>query len=300
MQFLQRMGEEVVTVTLSTQEQVCNQTDCLLRLAERYQAQRLVGGEITANDKNYLIQVWIYDRATAQPTLTEARCNECSSEQLYDTTGRTAGQLLEAPQGGQPAGVGAIPGGAAEPAQPVAPTVAEPTCRPRYQTFARGVALGSLASLTLASWVTAFTYMGYNGKTYAQRADGNGDITLDFGWQYRLALGLSALPAVGAIAAALPWHDVLSPAHPGRELPRCREAGSGRWTFRRGLAIGSLGAMTLAGFVTSFALTGMNGHVYAYSDNGAAITYNLKTHYSVGYSLSAAALAGLGLSIALP
>ncbi len=299
MQFLQRMGEEVITVSLSSQEQVCNQTDCLLRLADRYQAKRLVGGDITPNDKNYLIQVWIFDRASQQPSMTEARCSECNSEQLYDTAARTAGQLLEG--GAAAAGASASPPAPAPAttSQPQTQTVA-PSCRGPAYSFGRGLAIGALAALTGASLATGFTFLAWNGRSYATRSDGMGDITLDYTQAYRWAIGMSAIPAAATIAAALPWHEILPPPRTAPSLPRCAEPASRRFTFRRGLAAGSLGALAVAGLASSIALTAMNGSAYAYNNDGSAVTYNLRAHYSAGYALTAVMAAGLGLSLAIP
>ncbi len=299
MQFLQRMGEEVVTVSLSSQEQVCNQTDCLLRLADRYQAKRLVGGDITPNDKNYLIQVWIFDRASQQPAMTEARCSECSSEQLYDTAARTAGQLLEGGAGALTSASPAMAAPAPAPSSPEQQTV-QPTCRGPAYSFGRGIAIGALAALTGASLATGFAFLGLNGRTYSTRSDGMGDITLDFTQAYRWSIGLSAIPAAATLAAALPWHEILAPARQAQTLPRCQESPSRRFSFRRGLAVGSLGALTVAGLASSVALTAMNGSAYAYNNDGSPVTYNLRAHYSAGYALSAVMAAGLGLSLAIP
>jgi hypothetical protein len=298
MQFLQRMGEEVVTVTLAPQEQVCNQTDCLLRLADRYGAKRLVGGEITPNDSNYRILVWIFDRVSQQPSMTEARCSDCSSDQLYDTAARTAGQLLEA---GQSPPVPAPALASSPPPASASPAVAdgERGCRSEY-TFSRGIAIGALSALTAATLSTGFAFLGLNGRSYAARTDGGPDITLDFTQHYRFSLGLSAIPAVAAVAAALPWRDILSTSRPGVSKPRCADAPQGRFGFRRGLMVGSLGALTVAGLATSIGLSAVNGSAYAYNDDASAVTYSLRAHYSAGYALSAVMAVGLGLSLAIP
>lgn len=300
MQFLQRMGEEVVTVSLSSQEQVCNQTDCLLRLADRYQAKRLIGGDITPNDKNYLIQVWIYDRASQQPSMTEARCSECNTEQLYDTAARTAGQLLEAGSGAVSMPMTPPPAPSPTSTRSTEGQGGQPSCRGPAYSFGRGLAIGALAALTGASLATGFTFLAFNGRSYGTRSDGMGDITLDFTQAYRWAIGMSALPAIGTLAAALPWHDIMAPARPTQSLPRCQEPASRRWTFRRGIAAGSLGALAVAGLASSIALTAMNGSAYAYNNDGSAVTYNLRPHYTAGYALSAVMAAGLGISLAIP
>lgn len=299
MQFLQRMGEEVVTVTLAPQEQVCNQTDCLLRLSDRYQAQRLVGGEITANDKNYRILVWIFDRVSQQPSMTEARCSDCSSDQLYDTAARTAGQLLEAGQAPATAEPTSLPSPSAAASGQGVASGGERGCQPQY-SFGRGIAIGAFAALTGATLTTGFTFLGLNGRSYATRTDGGGDITLDFTQHYRWSLGLSAIPAAATLAAALPWRDILAAPQPGRSVQRCQEAPNRRWSFRRGLAVGSLGALTVTGLASSIALSAVNGSVYAYNNDGSPVTYNLRAHYSAGYALSAVMAVGLGLSLAIP
>lgn len=303
MQFLQHMGEDVVTVSLAPHEQVCNQTDCLLRLADRYQAKRLVGGEITPNDKNYRILVWIFDRVTQQPSMTEAHCSECTSDQLYDTAARTAGQLMEAGQGAAPVSPTVTPSApsAAGSSQSPSPAAQEERgCRGAQYTFGRGLAIGAFAALTGAMLTTGFTFLGFNGRSYAARSDGMGDITLDFTQQYRWSIGLSAIPAAATLAAALPWREILAPPHPGRSVPRCTESPSRRFSFRRGLAAGSLGALTVAGLASSIALSAMNGSVYAYTNDNQPVAYNLRAHYTAGYALSAVMAAGLGLSLAIP
>jgi len=294
-QFLQRMGEEVSGASLSTSDQLCTQTDCLVRLGERNQAQRLIGGEIIPNDSSYRVLVWLFDRASEQPNSAEATCTDCNAEMLADLVARTAGQVLEvgliAPSRQAPR--------EASPPQTLAP-MATP-CAPAYRSFERGLAIGSLAAITAAGLVTGIALAGQSGQVY-RTADGmTSDITYDFAPHSRLTLGLTALPALGLLAAVLPWHSILGKTAAGgcsssAAAPQAR----GRRTFGRGLAIGALGSLSLAGLISAFTLTGLHGSVYGVNPDGTAITYNLKPHYQVAYGTSAGLLVGLGLAIFLP
>lgn len=291
-QFLQRMGEEVVGPSLPSADQLCTQSDCLARLGERHQAQRLLGGELIPNDNSYRIQVWLFDRTTEMPNSAETSCTDCSAELLADTVARTAGNVLEA--------------GAAQQQQQQAPRPAAPSppvqsqtaaCRTPYRTFGRGLALGSMAALTLAGLTTGLVLAGYNGQPYQP---GNSDSPhYSFANHTALALGLTAAPALGLTAAALPWHTLLhSPGHRSG-LGVC-PTDRGRWSFGRGMAIGALGSLGVAGLASAFALTAVNGSVYAMSSDGSALTYDLKPHYTAASVAAGAMIAGLALAIFIP
>lgn len=293
-QFLARMGEEVVAAPLSAADQQCTQTDCLVRLGERHQAQRLVGGEIIPNDSSYRILVWLFDRVSELPNTTEASCVDCTAEMLLETVARTTGRVLEVSAAPPPAP------SQEKPSAPVSAAQQAPAGCSGYKTFARGLAVGSLAAITVAGLVTGFALAGQNGQIY-QAGDGVNDPTIAYNFtpHYRLALGLSGLSAAGLVAAALPWQQVLG--RPAPECPRQGPAGrASRYGFGRGLAIGALGSLTLAGLVTAFTLTGLSGSPYGYNADGSAITYNLKPHYQAAYAVSAGMAAGLGLAIFLP
>ena len=60
-QHLLHMGESVLAPALPSDELLCTSTDCLQRLARSFRADRLVGGEILPNDRNYIIRLWMLD-----------------------------------------------------------------------------------------------------------------------------------------------------------------------------------------------------------------------------------------------
>lgn len=105
-QHLSRMGETTRDPSLSSNELLCTERACLERLARSYRAERLVGGEILPNDRNYLVRMWLYDAVAQQPASSEDRCVECTAEQAYELAARVTGRLLDA---------------AAAPAAPAAP-----------------------------------------------------------------------------------------------------------------------------------------------------------------------------------
>lgn len=290
-QFLQRMGEEVVGASLSSADQLCTQSDCLARLGERHQAQRIVGGELIPNDNSYRILVWLFDRASEMPNSAETTCTDCNAELLADTVARTAGNVLE---------VGAVPQQQVQrPQTPSQPVQQQTTaCRTPYRSFGRGLAIGSLAALTLAGLATGLVLAGYNGQPYLPDSmSGAGSPTYHFGPHTGLALGLTAAPALGLAAAALPWQSILH-GHPGG-AGVCPTA-TGRRSFGRGIAIGALGSFAISGLASAFALTAVNGSVYAANADGSAITYDLKPHYTAASVAAAAMIAGLGLAIFIP
>lgn len=292
-QFLQRMGEEVVGTSLSSSDQLCTQSDCLTRLGERHQAQRILGGELIPNDNSYRVLVWLFDRVTEMPNSAETTCTDCNAELLADTVARTAGNVLE---------VGAAPQQEVQRPRVASQPVQQPTtaCRTPYRSFGRGVAIGSLAALTLAGLTTGLVLAGYNGQPYlpeAARSDGASP-TYRFGPHTGLALGLTAAPALGLAAAALPWHSLL-PGHHRSSVGVCPDA-TGRRSFGRGIAVGALGSFAISGLVSAFALTAVNGSVYATHPDGSDITYDLKPHYTTASVVGAAMIAGLGLALFIP
>lgn len=292
-QFLQRMGEEVVGPSLPTADQLCTQSDCLGRLGERHGAQRILGGELIPNDNSYRIQVWLFDRTSEMPSSAETVCTDCNAELLADTVSRTAGNVLEA---------GAVQQQQQQqvqrPAAPSPPVQSQTAaCRTPYRTFGRGIALGSMAALTLAGLTTGLVLAGYNGQPYQP---GNSDSPhYSFANHTALALGLTAAPALGLTAAALPWHSLLhSPGHRSG-LGVC-PTDRGRWSFGRGMAIGALGSLGVAGLASAFALTAVSGSVYAMNQDGSALTYDLKPHYTAASVAAGAMIAGLALAIFIP
>lgn len=295
-QFLERMGEEVRLASLSPTEQQCTASDCLQVLAARHRASRLLGGDLIPNDTSYKIQVWLFDQQTGQPAMAETLCPDCTPTQLQDMVARTAGQLVERGSTPLPPPVGSAP------LAPVATTPKPPVpaaCRRPYRTFGRGLALGAHGALAVAGLSTGVALLAQDGAVYLDRPDGQPDATYRLTRHAQLAFGLSALPVAGTLVAAIDWRDLFSPPRPGHSLAACPKE-TGRWTFSRGLAVGSLGALGLAGLTTSVALLAQDGQPYAYHNDDSPIAYDLAPHHRTAFGVTAALLAGLGLSLIIP
>jgi hypothetical protein len=290
-QFLQRMGEEVVGVSLPASEQLCTQTDCMVRLGEHYQAQRLIGGDLIPNDTSYRIMVWLFDRVSELPNSAESVCTDCNPELLADTVARMAGQALELP---------ASPVSASPPAKASSlPTSPPPVrCVAADRTFGRGVGIGSLTALTTAGLVTGLVLAGEDGRVF-HASDGMNEPALAYHLTspYQLAFSLTAVSAAGLIAAALPWRRIMGEG--GDAGTECRSLPRNRWSFGRGVAIGALGTFTLLGLVSAFTLTGMNGSVAGSDLNGMPIPYDFRAQYTAASVVSAGMIVGLGLAIFL-
>lgn len=295
MQFLARMGEEVVASPLSTADQLCTQTDCLVRLGERHRAQRLVGGELIRNDTSYRIMVWLFDRISELPNSAEATCTDCNAEMLADMLGRTVGRALE---------IGTPPPSPPPPVQQRSPSAPETALAPPHpaacgsrRSFGRGVAIGALSATTAAGLVTGIALASQSGQLYQAGENGMPDRVYDFRAHAGISFGMTAVSAVGLTLAAMPWNRLLY----GRRRDATEVcATSPRWTFTRGVAVGSLGALALMGLVSSLAMTGMNGATYAENADGTPITYSLKTQYTTASVLSAGMLVGLGVALFWP
>ena len=123
-QHLSRMGETTRDPSLSSGELLCTERECLERLARAHRAERLVGGEILPNDRNYLVRMWLYDAVAQQPTSGEDRCIECTAEQAYELAARVTGRLLDA--AAVAAATAATPPGQAAAATAPGPTPAAP------------------------------------------------------------------------------------------------------------------------------------------------------------------------------
>ena len=295
-QFLSRMGEEVVGTSLPPADQLCTQTDCLVRLGEKHRAQRLVGGELIRNDASYRVQVWLFDRVSEMPNSAEAVCTDCNPQMLADLLSRTVGRALEVGANPPPP----PPSSSAQPHSQLAPpevaaVVKSGGCTSSLRRFGRGLAIGGLSATTAAGLVTGIALASQSGKVYAPGDGTNSDVTYDFRASSGLTFGLTALSAVGLAAAVIPWHRLIY----GRERPEVCST-SPRYTFRRGLAVGSLGALTLMGLSSALALTGMNGGFYANNSDGTPVSYSLKPQYTTASVLSAGLLIGLGVAIFFP
>ncbi len=279
--FLARMGEEVVEPALPVAEQHCTQTECLVRLGERYQARRLVGGELIANDASYRINVWLFDRVSELPNSAEAVCTDCSAQMLADTVARTVGRALEL----EPDGRGNI---VPPPQLPGTGAAAQFStgCAAPYRSFGRGVALGSLTALTAAGLITGLTLYAHNRSE------------LPLTSAYQLTFSLTAVAAAGIGAAAVPWQQIYG--RQGSDSCATTALPGRRRSFERGLAAGALGTFAVLGLVSAFTLVGLNGHVYATAADGTPQIYALKPHYTAAFTISTAMIAGLGLTLFLP
>ena len=314
-QHLLHMGESVLAPALSSDDLLCTSTDCLQRLARSFRADRLVGGEILPNDRNYIVRTWMLDLQTAQPSTTEDRCTECSAEQASEVIARAAGKLIDAnlapaatPAPAPPAPTPAAPapstpaqveltmpppppavpgssGGDGLTASGSAATAAPPhaSCRPRFYSFGRGIAVGALSALALGSLVSGIGLLAADGSVYIPAGEQGfpGDVTHNFKPEYRAAFAAAALSAVGLGAAVTPWQRWVGHTDASaNNLPLC-PLPRGKWTFQRGAAIGALGSLLAGSLVTSFVLTGLNGQSYV-SDDPSVISMEVPYHYQIG------------------
>lgn len=310
-QHLSRMGEAAREPSLPSEELACTESACLARLARAHRAERIVGGELLPNDRTYLVRMWLYDTVAQQPASTEDRCIECSAEQAYELAARLAGRLLDAaaaapePNQAPPPRTEPLHAPLATPpvaVQPAAATSTSGRCARRVYTFGRGVAVGALGALTAAGLATAIGLHAADGSVYLPAGDyGDGfnlpaDVEHRFGANYRLAYGLTAVTALGLTAALLPWHKIL-PREGGARPVQCPTTRS-KWTFNRGLLVGSLGSLLIGGLVTAAATHALDGGTYPLGDIN--VPYRFQSVYTAGYVLSGGLALGLGVSLLWP
>jgi hypothetical protein len=314
-QHLLRMGEPALSPSLQSAELLCTEQPCLKRLGRAFSARRILGGEIFPNDRSFLVRLWIYDLDSEQPTLIEERCTECSEELLQESVSRAAGRLVDAlalatqPQSTQPQSQpqsqpippSMQPQPAPQPEQASAPLDLEleqrPRCMPRIYTFKRGVLAGALSALGLAGLGSAIALTATDGDVYIP-ADGAAyptDMLNNFGRTARTLYGLSALALVGGAASFAPWERWTQGS-----LPPCPEKPEGRWTFRRGLAVGAFGSLALSGLVVSSAMAGLDGQTWGFNQVGTPVPYQMHTATQAGFGTTAFLGVGLAVSLLIP
>ena len=318
-QHLLRMGEPALSPGLQSAELLCTEQPCLKRLGRAFSARRILGGEIFPNDRSFLVRLWIYDLDSEQPTLIEERCTECSEDLLQESVSRAAGRLVDAlalttqPQT-QPA-PSTQPTPSTQPAsstQPAPSTQSQkepasapldleleqrPRCMARIYTFKRGVLAGALSALGLAGLGSAIALTATDGDVYLP-ADGAAyptDMLNNFGRTARTLYGLSALALVGGAASFAPWERWTQ-----GNLPPCPESPEGRWTFRRGLAVGAFGSLALSGLVVSSAMAGLDGQTWGFNQIGTPVPYQMHTATQAGFGTTAVLGVGLAVSLLIP
>lgn len=337
-QHLARMGETALGPALGPADLACTASECVKRLARAYKADRVVGAEVIPNDRNYTLQVWLYDARTELPSATEARCVECGPDDLGDMLARTAGHLVEVapasspppppprpvprtdPAGSPPPDgtvppveTPAIPAPGADPAMQLAPVPLtpraqpEPVAPPAYQELAavrpckrRYATFGRGFAIGFHGALTAAA-LGTGIGLSAQNGKEYepGVSTLNYTAHAGVAYGLSGVFALGLGAALMPWERVLPGAAPPG-APECPgDSRKSKWTFGRGLLAGSFSSLLLGGLVSSFALTALDGDEYG-EYRGSPATLRYKPHYTASYIASAGMAIGLGLTLFLP
>ncbi|MBP8195707.1 MAG: hypothetical protein KAY55_00945 [Deltaproteobacteria bacterium] len=316
-QHLLRMGEPVLSPSLSSVELLCTERACLQRLGRAYSAHRLLGGEIFPNDRSFLVRLWLYDLDNEQPLLVEERCTECTEELLLESVSRAAGRLVDAVAASAPPSAPAStptvapgpvattgPAPAIAPPPPPAPATSldlepegRPRCVPRQYSFKRGVFAGALSALGLVGLASAIALSAKDGEVYLP-ADGDAyptDLLNDFGRTARSLYGVSALGILGGAAAFAPWERWTQ-----RGLPACPERPQGRWTFRRGLAVGAFGSLTVAGLIVSSTMAGLDGKTWGFNQIGTPVPYQLQTATQAGFGATVGMGVGLALSLLIP
>lgn len=313
-QHLLRMGEPALSPGLGSAELLCTEQACLQRLGRAFSARRILGGEIFPNDRSFLVRLWIYDLDSEQPTLVEERCTECSEELLQESVSRAAGRLVDAlalvtnqqlatssetrpnapttqaanPQAPQPAAQETTVGLELE---------QRPRCLARSYTFKRGLLAGALSALGLASLGSAIALTATDGDVYLP-ADGAAfptDMLNNFGRTARTLYGLSAVALLGGAASFAPWERWTQGS-----LPPCPEQPEGRWTFRRGLAVGAFGSLALSGLVVSSAMAGLDGKTWGFNQIGTPVPYQMHTATQAGFGTTAFLGVGLAVSLLIP
>lgn len=318
-QHLLRMGEPALSPGLGSAELLCTEQACLQRLGRAFSARRILGGEIFPNDRSFLVRLWIYDLDSEQPTLVEERCTECSEELLQESVSRAAGRLVDAlalvtnqqPAASSDARPSATttPPATMQPTNPQSPQPAvqettvgleleqRPRCLARSYTFKRGLLAGALSALGLASLGSAIALTATDGDVYLP-ADGAAfptDMLNNFGRTARTLYGLSAVALLGGAASFAPWERWTQGS-----LPPCPEQPEGRWTFRRGLAVGAFGSLALSGLVVSSAMAGLDGKTWGFNQIGTPVPYQMHTATQAGFGTTAFLGVGLAVSLLIP
>ncbi|HNK46834.1 MAG TPA: hypothetical protein PKL17_18765 [Pseudomonadota bacterium] len=339
-QHLLRMGEPAVSPSLQSSELLCTEKPCLTRLGKAFSARRLIGGEVFPNDRSYLVRLWLYDLDAEQPTLVEERCTDCSEELLQESVSRAAGRLVDAlaaqaalvpvapapsapspqlvpvpvappPVGSSGGSFATTPGQPARTESPAATNASEPQstepgldlepaklrCLPRIYTFKRGLFAGALSAVGLVGLASAIALSAKDGDVYLP-ADGDlypTDMLNNFGRTARSLYGVAALGIVGGAAALAPWERWTTSG-----VPACPETAQDRWTFRRGLAVGAFGSLTVAGLVVSGAMAGLDGKTWGFNQIGTPVPYQMHTATQAGFGTTAGMAIGLALSLLIP
>ena len=315
-QHLLRMGEPALSPNLQSAELLCTEQPCLQRLGKAFSARRILGGEIFPNDRSYLVRLWLYDLDAEQPLLVEERCTECSDDLLLESVSRAAGRLVDAlAQSAAPVTppTTSIPPATTMTSPPVeAPAVPSPSpaptaldlepetrlrCIPRIYTFKRGVFAGALSALGLVSLGSAIALSAKDGDVYLP-ADGDAyptDLLNNFGRTSRTLFGISALALVGGAASFAPWERWTTSG-----LPACPEKPEGRWTFRRGLAVGAFGSLAVSGLIVSSAMAGLDGKTWGFNQIGSPVPYQMHTALQAGFGATVGMGVGLALSLLIP
>lgn len=338
-QHLLRMGEPAVSPSLQSSELLCTEKPCLTRLGKAFSARRLLGGEVFPNDRSFLVRLWLYDLDAEQPTLVEERCTDCSEDLLQESVSRAAGRLVDAlaaqapmvpvapapsPPSAQLVPVPVAPPPVQNPQAaslaPSRPTQAEqpptamssepasteppldleppkPRCVPQTYSFKRGLFAGALSAVGLVSLVSGIALTAKDGDVYLP-ADGDlypTDMLNNFGRTARSLYGVAALGIVGGAATFAPWERWTM-----GNLPACPETPQGRWTFRRGLAVGAFGSMTVAGLIVSGAMAGLDGQTWGFNQIGTPVPYQMHTATQAGFGTTAGMAIGLALSLLIP
>lgn len=94
---LMRMGEdpEPPRGVLSPSDQTCATTSCLGVLAQRLQAARVIGGNVTASaQRRFAVKLFLYDSSARRLVNQDAACEDCSERQLGAMVDSLAAKLV--------------------------------------------------------------------------------------------------------------------------------------------------------------------------------------------------------------
>lgn len=274
-QHLLHMGESVLAPALSNEDLLCSSPDCLQRLARAFRADRLVGGEVLPNDRNYIIRMWMLDVAQQQPSSAEERCVDCTLDQVYELSASGAGKLLDAAAVPPPPPPLPADGPAASAPAPSASV----SSAPAPSVPISGVPVSDVP-------VSGVPVSGVPTEPPASAAQA------------------SAPPELAPTPPRAAGSELQPPAAPQgpdtASVPRRAARCTPRfYTFGRGVAVGALGGLTALGLGTAIGLTAADGSVYLpksaeYPDD---ITWNFQAQYRAAYALTALTAAGLGAAL---
>lgn len=97
---LERMGEGLVGERLLPKDRACRTGECLEKLATRFRATRIIGGEVGPPDPDGAVSItlWLYQTKGKAPRELNENCDNCNDKRLQEKVAEMTGKLLEPPK----------------------------------------------------------------------------------------------------------------------------------------------------------------------------------------------------------